>query len=102
MGLGLFPVVPTGLPYQELSISTSGLAEIRIRRREDKPGGEGVLQERDGVGGEEGRHNLSLDLLVKQVNAGVDEEGERREEMMKELGSGGIPDVWVKPTLQWQ
>ena len=97
--LGLLPVVPTGVPYQELSISTSGLAEIRIRRREDKPGGEGVLQERDGVGGQEGRDDLALDLLVKQVDAGVDEEGERREEMMEELGSGGIPDVWVKPTL---
>ena len=44
-----------------------------------RPGRERVLQKRDSRDGEEGRDDLPLHLLVKQVNAGIDEEGERGE-----------------------
>lgn len=52
------------------------------------------------MGCEEGRHHLSLHLLVEEVNAGIDEKGERREEMVDELGSGGVPDVGVQAALE--
>ena len=61
---------------------------------------EASLHHLDGLDGRQRRHDFADEVLVEEVVALVDDEGQRREEVVQDRVGRRVVDVTVEPSLQ--